>query len=59
MPMKPPTTHDSWSRVSERANALERLRSGIPRWISESSDSLPNDCASPAASPRSTAVGSA
>ena len=46
MPMKPPTTQDSWSSVSERANVPARCRSGTSRWISASSDSLPSDWAS-------------
>ena len=34
IPMNPPTTHDSWSRVSDLAKALARVWSGISRWIS-------------------------
>ncbi len=58
MPMKPPSTQDSCSSVSERAKVLARVCSGTSRWISESSDSLPSDWANPAVSPSRIAVGS-
>ena len=57
MPMKPPTTQDSWSSVSERAKVPAWRRSGMALWISASSDSLPSDWASPAVSPSRIADG--
>ena len=49
MPIAPPTTHDSCSSVSDRANAEVRTASATSRWMIASSDSLPSDCARPAA----------
>ncbi len=45
--MKPPTTQHSWSSVSDRANVPARRRSGISRWISASSESLPERLGEP------------
>ena len=59
MPMKPPTTQESWSRVSDFAKVPARRRSGISRWISASSDSLPRDWAQPGGEvPAATPAGS-
>ena len=49
MPIAPPTTQDSCSSVSDRANAEVRTASGTSRCTMASSDSLPSDCARPAA----------
>ena len=56
MPMPPPTTQDSCSTVSDRANADVRTASGTSRCTMASSESLPSDWASPAAAATATTV---
>ena len=55
MPMPPPITQESWSRVSERAKAEVRLRSGTSRWMVASREILPIACAMPAVRPSAIA----
>ena len=54
MPTKPPTTHDSWSVVSLRANALDCTWVGTLLWMVESRETLASDCARPAVRPSRT-----